>query len=157
MGGPSRFGLVTLVVMTCVMSGCAAVSHGTYSSVDDSEQKVQRKAEHYWAGVRPDILDFEDLKLTVKPHNWTTSMNIWGPFLPILPLPVGKNDSLYFSQRMHQPSFLITLWMEPKDRELSFDPFAVMPTASRSTPPHETLSASYTHCNRHRPSSQPKA
>lgn len=109
-----------------LLSGCAALSFGTYSGVDGSDQVVLQKATRYWAGVQQsDVLDFDDFKLTIKPHNWHTSLNIWGLFLPLIPLPGGSNDSdLYSLER--RDLFLVTLIMEPKGQELSFDPFAVI-------------------------------
>lgn len=116
---------LVLITLFCAVPGCAALSYGTYSGADGSNQVILKKAEHYWAGVRPDILDFGDFKLIVKPLNWKTSINIWGPILPLLPLPAGKNDSEYYSERNNQTSFLVTFWLEPKGHEISFDPFGI--------------------------------
>lgn len=109
-----------------LLSGCAALSFGTYSGVEESDQVVLQKATRYWAGVRKsDVLDFDDFKLTIKPHNWHTGLSIWGPYLPLIPLPGGSNDSERYSIE-RRDSFLLTLIVEPKEQELSLDPFAII-------------------------------
>ncbi len=124
--------LLGIVSGYLLLSGCAALSFGTYSGVEESDQVVLQKATRYWAGVRqPDVLDFDDFKVTIKPHNWHTWLNIWGLYLPLLPLPGGSNDSERYSAE-RRDSFLVTLILEPKGQELSFDPFAVILRSSRN-------------------------
>jgi hypothetical protein len=115
-----------LVILFFAVSGCAALSYGTYSGVDEANQVILKNAENYWAGTHPDILDFKEFKLMIKPHNWKTSINIWGPIVPLIPLPGGKNDSEYYSERYNQTSFLVSLWLEPKGHEMAFDPSGVV-------------------------------
>ncbi len=119
--------LLSVAIGFIFLSGCAALSYGTYSRVEGSEHTILRKATRDWAGVqRPDVIDFDDFRLIIKPHNWHTSINIWGPYLPFLPLPGGCNESEEYSKAQQRGFFLVTVIVEPKAQGLHFDPFAVI-------------------------------
>lgn len=93
-----RMLLITAATYSLVFSGCTALSYDTHSGVEGSNQIVLQKASHYWAGVNPpDILEFDDFQLAIRPHNWRISVNIWGPGIPMFPLPGRSNDSEAYS------------------------------------------------------------
>jgi hypothetical protein len=120
------------IMFSLALSGCTALSYGTYSGVEDSNQIVLQKASHYWAGVNPpDILEFDDFQLTIRPYNWRISVNIWGPFLPLFPLPGGPNDSEAYSDIHQHDWFLVTLFFDSKGEDLSFDPSRVLLRTSK--------------------------
>jgi len=124
-----RFLAFSVMVFHGVLTGCAALSYGTYSSVEGLDDVVLERPTRYWAGVLgTDSIDFADFTLSIKPLNEQTYVNtFFGLYiLPFLILPGGTNESERYSEHEQQDLFLVTLWLEPKGQELSFNPFGVI-------------------------------
>lgn len=116
------------VVIGLVCQGCAALSYGEFSSPQtavDHIRLVERERMHSWGRSRGDTWEHADFTVTILPHNENPLLAILGPFVPLIPVPLGgsQNNSAFYSRTVRgAPSFLVTFKISPRAEGVVFDP-----------------------------------